>query len=91
MIAGRRRPGTSATARRDVGHLTDFTATPRMLFIAALAVPIGALGGCAAWALSRLIALITNLVWYQRLSADPVSAGATHHNPLLILGARPGS
>ncbi|MFJ9366541.1 chloride channel protein [Nocardia sp. NPDC101769] len=83
----RRRPRTSATARRDVGHLSDFTATPRMLFIAALAVPIGALGACAAWVLSHLIALITNLVWYQRLSADPVSVGATHHNPLLILGA----
>ncbi|MVU76339.1 CBS domain-containing protein [Nocardia sp. ET3-3] len=58
-----------------------------MLFIAALAVPIGALGAGAAWALSHLIAIITNLVWYQRFSTTTTGIGAGHHNPLLILGA----
>ncbi|MFI1913419.1 chloride channel protein [Nocardia sp. NPDC020380] len=72
---------------RDVGHLADFTATPRMLYIAALAVPIAALGTGAAWALSRLIGLITNLVFYQRIDTKLVAPGAIHHNPLLVLGA----
>lgn len=58
-----------------------------MLLIAALAVPIGALDACAAWVLSHLIALITNLVRYQRFGADPVYIGAVHHHPLLIIGA----
>ena len=38
---------------RTVEHLGDFTATPRMLTIAALAVPVGAAGAGLAWLLLR--------------------------------------
>ena len=55
--------GTSSS-NRDVSHLGDFTVTPRMLVIAALAVPVGAVSACVAWALLRLIGLITNAVFY---------------------------
>lgn len=72
---------------RDVGHLGDFTATPRMLLITALAIPIGLMGAAAAWVLSKLIGLISNLVFYQRLDTALVAPGAIHHNPLLILCA----
>jgi CIC family chloride channel protein len=55
----------------------DFTATPRMLPIAAIAVGLGVLGAYVATALLALIALCTNLFFFQRLSLSPVSP-ATH-------------
>jgi chloride channel protein, CIC family len=70
---------------RDVRHLGDFSATPRMLLITALALPVGAAAGVVAWALVRLIGLITNLVFYQRVASGLVAPGAVHHNPLLVL------
>lgn len=56
-----------------------------MLLIAALALPIGALSACVSWALLRLIGLITNVVFYQRIDTSIVAPGGTHHHPLLIL------
>ena len=58
---------------RDVRHLGDFSATPRMLVITGLALPIGALGAGAAWCLLQLIGLITNAVFYQRASTRLVA------------------
>jgi CIC family chloride channel protein len=66
-------------------HLGDFTATPRLLVIAAYALPIGALSAAVAWALLRLIGLITNLVFYQRFGTALVAPGDGHHSPALIL------
>jgi H+/Cl- antiporter ClcA len=66
-------------------HLGDFTATPRLLVIAAYALPIGALSAAVAWALLRLIGLITNLVFYQRFGTTLVAPGSGHHSPALIL------
>ncbi|MEO7053635.1 MAG: chloride channel protein, partial [Rhizomicrobium sp.] len=57
-------------------HLRDFTATPRMLQLAAMAAVTGTMGAGAAWVLLRLIALITNLAYFGRLSAAPVSLPA---------------
>jgi chloride channel protein, CIC family len=71
-----------ATAMR---HLGDYTATPRIVRIAAYAVPIGAVSACVAWGLLRLIGLITNAVFYQRIDTRLVAPGATHHHPLLIV------
>lgn len=73
------------TPARDVRHLGDFTATPRMLLIAVLALPIGGVAAVAAWALLRLIGLITNLVFFQRISATLVEPGAGHHPWWLML------
>lgn len=55
-----------------------------MLRIVAWAVPIGAAGALAAPALLRLIGLLTNLVFYQRISTRLVAPGVGHHQPLLI-------
>jgi len=66
-------------------HLGDFTATRRTLAIAAFALPIGALSALVAWALLRLIGLITNLVFYQRLGTALVAPGEGHHSPAVIL------
>ena len=70
---------------RDLNHLGDFSVAPRILAIAGLAVPIGALSAGVAWCLLRLIGLITNLVFYQRLGTALVAPGEGHHSPLLIL------
>ncbi|HEV7173221.1 chloride channel protein [Pedococcus sp.] len=77
----------NAAARRDVSHLGDFTTTSRMVVIAGLAVPVGAVSAVVAWALLRLIGLITNAVFYQRLDTRLVAPGAVHHNPLVVLVA----
>jgi H+/Cl- antiporter ClcA len=70
---------------RDVGHLGDFSATPRMIVIAILAVPIGAASACVSWALLRLIGVITNGVFYQRFDTHLVAPDGGHHHPALIL------
>ncbi len=72
---------------RDVGHLGDFTATPRVLLLALLAVPIGLVSAGVSWVLLRLIGLITNLVFYQRVETTIVAPGAQDHHPLVILFA----
>ncbi|MBN9545941.1 MAG: chloride channel protein [Alphaproteobacteria bacterium] len=61
-------------------HLRDFTATPRTLQLAAMAAVTGTMGAGAAWLLLRLIAVITNLAYFGRLSTAPVSLPA--HLPL---------
>src|ERR1700754_111204 len=53
--------------------LRDFSADRRLLILAAMALVVGSAGAGAAWALTRLIALATNLAYYGRWSADPVS------------------
>jgi H+/Cl- antiporter ClcA len=48
--------------------LRDFTATPRVLQLALMAVIVGSYGALAAWLLLRLIALFTNLAYFGRFS-----------------------
>ena len=67
----------SAPVRDRVDHLGDFSLSRRVLTITACAVPIGAAGALAALALLRLIGLITNLVFYQRVETRLVAPGAT--------------
>jgi chloride channel protein, CIC family len=68
-------------------RLADFAVDRRMLLMAALAAPIGALAAAAAWCLLRLIGLVTNLVFYQRWAVDLIAPGAQHHPWWLVLGA----
>jgi CIC family chloride channel protein len=74
---------------RAVG-LGDFTIQPRVLWIVAWAVPVGAAGAGAAFCLLRLIGLITNLVFEHRISTALVNPGVGHHSPVLILLAPVG-
>ena len=74
-----------STPVRDVRHLGDFTTTPRVVVITALALPIGAVAAVAAWALLRLVGLITNAVFYQRASTALVAPGAGQHRWWLVL------
>lgn len=54
-------------------RLADFTTTPRVIFITALAAVIGVLGAFVALALLRLIGLVTNLFFFQRWDTSLVS------------------
>jgi H+/Cl- antiporter ClcA len=58
--------------------LGDFTITPRVLWISALAVVIGLISSVVALVLLRLIGLFTNLFFYQRWGTALVSP-ANHH------------
>ncbi len=59
-------------------HLGDFTATPRMILISMIAVGVGLVSTCVAWALLRLISLFTNVFYYGRVSTAMVSPAANH-------------
>src|SRR5215831_5962945 len=58
--------------------LGDFTTTPRVLVISALAIVIGAVCAFVALALLRLIGLFTNLFYYGRWSSELVSPVGNH-------------
>ncbi|HEV2344251.1 MAG TPA: chloride channel protein [Actinocrinis sp.] len=66
-------------------HLGDFSLTTRVLPITGLALVVGAAGAGAACLLLRLIGLITNVVFYQRVSTALVAPGAARHSAALIL------
>ncbi len=76
---------TMALSHGRPSHLGDFTLTSRVLWIALLALPVGAASALAAYCLLRLIGLITNLVFYQRVATDLVAPGAVHHPIWLVL------
>ncbi len=62
--------------------LGDFTANARVIFISALAMAIGVLSAWVAWVLLHLIALFTNLFYFQRFSFADASP-AQHRLGLL--------
>jgi H+/Cl- antiporter ClcA/CBS domain-containing protein len=64
--------------RHSSDNLRDFSADRRLLILSAMALFVGTTGAGAAWALTRLIAICTNLAYYGRLSATTVSI-AGHH------------
>jgi chloride channel protein, CIC family len=68
-------------------RLGDFTVRPRVLLITGWALLVGGAGAVAALVLLRLIGLVTNLVFYQRVSTSLVAPGGVHHPWWLVLGA----
>lgn len=68
----------SANVERTEDRLADFTRDKRVLILSVMAVVIGALSAIAAKALVWLIAVITNLTFYQRFSSEFISP-ANHH------------
>jgi len=71
--------------------LGDFTTDWRVLPIAGLAVAIGLVSSVVAWALLRLIALFTNLFYYQRFDTRMVSPAANTLGPWAILAPIAGA
>lgn len=70
------KPVVSVLAVED--DLADFSTDRRVLLLSAMALVIGAIGSVVAYALIWLIAAITNLAFYHRLSAAPVIPQGHH-------------
>src|ERR1051325_8698729 len=66
-------------------RLADFTRDKRILLLSLMAVVIGVMSAFVAKALVWLIAIITNLTFYQRFSSDFISPTNHHLGPLVIL------
>src|SRR5437763_8425505 len=74
-----------STPSDQLPHLGDFTMTPRVIPIAALAVVIGIFAAFVAAALLKLIGLFTNLFFFQRVDTTLVSPAGHHLGPFVIL------
>ena len=68
-------------------RLGDYSVNPRVIVICAIALLVGVLSGLVADGLLRLIGLITNLVFYQRIATGLVAPGVGEHHWWLIVGA----
>jgi H+/Cl- antiporter ClcA/CBS domain-containing protein len=75
----------SKHSKRTSQELGDFTATPRVIPIALLAVGIGILSTFVASALLHLIAFFTNAFYYGRISTTMVSPAHNHLGWLALL------
>jgi H+/Cl- antiporter ClcA/CBS domain-containing protein len=58
--------------------LRDFTADTRVLVLGAMALVIGTMGAASAWVLLKLIALFTNIFYFQKLSTASMSFVGLH-------------
>ncbi|WP_432168824.1 chloride channel protein [Streptomyces sp. 1222.5] len=68
-----------------IAHLGDFHVPPRVVLIALLAAPVGAVAAVVAAGLLKLIALITNLSFLGRLGFGAAVPGDTGHRWLLLV------
>jgi chloride channel protein, CIC family len=73
------------TADRE-DRLADFTRDKRILLLSLIAVAVGVISGVIAKALVWLIAVFTNLTFYQRFSSEFVSP-SNHHLGILVIFA----
>ena len=67
-------------------RLADFTRDKRILLLSLMAVIIGVISAVVAKALVWLIAVFTNLTFYQRFSSDFISP-TNHHLGVLVIFA----
>ena len=65
--------------------LGDFTIDPRVLPLIAMALVVGTTGAGSAWLLVKLIALVTNLAYYGRLTTLTLPIAGTPLGPLAAL------
>ena len=74
------------TADHVEDRLADFTRDRRILLLSLMAIVIGVLSAITAKALVWLIAVITNLTFYQRFSSDFISP-TDHHLGIFVIFA----
>ena len=75
---------------KGVGHLADFKADRRIVVLTGMAVVTGLGGVVAAFVLLKLIALVTNLVWFGRISTAAVIMGQATRGPWMVLAPAVG-
>ncbi len=68
-------------------RLGDYSVDLRVVLISALALAVGAVAAVVADALLKLIGLITNVVFYQRVATGLVAPGGGAHHWWVIVGA----
>jgi H+/Cl- antiporter ClcA/CBS domain-containing protein len=73
----------ASTSLHHPRRLADYSADYRMLLLAAMATVAGTGGAFSAWALLKLIAFATNILWYGNFSF--AHAIITNRGPLLVL------
>jgi H+/Cl- antiporter ClcA/CBS domain-containing protein len=64
--------------------LGDFTADRRLLTLVAMALVVGAGGALGAWALLKLIALISNVIWLGKVSTTAMSFAHVQPSALMV-------
>jgi len=74
-----------ASAPKVQDNLSDFNRDQRILLLSLMAIFIGVISALIAYALVWLIGLITNLAFYQRLSADFISPANNHLGVFVII------
>jgi H+/Cl- antiporter ClcA len=85
-LTNHRTPRTpSANNHNGRDNLADFSRDGRVLLLSAMAIAIGVITALIAWALVRLIGLITNLSFYQRLSWDFASPAGERLGLLVLI------
>lgn len=72
------------TADQVEDRLADFTRDKRILLLSLMAVVVGVMSAVVAKGLVWLIAVFTNLTFYQRFSSDFISPTNHHLGPLVI-------
>jgi len=72
------------TAEPIEDRLADFTRDKRILLLSLMAVVVGVMSAIVAKALVWLIAVFTNLTFYQRFSSDFISPTNHHLGPFVI-------
>jgi H+/Cl- antiporter ClcA len=63
----------------------DFSADRRILLLSAMAFIVGCGGAFSAWVLIKLIALVTNVIWFGRISTANVSLAHATPNLWMVL------
>ncbi|MGC1304622.1 MAG: chloride channel protein [Caulobacteraceae bacterium] len=76
-------PQTPHGVRRHA--LADFKADRRLLMLIGMALLIGTGGAFAAWVLLKLIALVTNLVWFGRFDDASTSLAHAARTPWMVM------
>ena len=74
------------TADHVEDRLADFTRDRRILLLSLMAIVVGVLSAITAKALVWLIAVITNLTFFQRFSSDFISP-TNHHLGIFVIFA----
>ncbi len=75
---------STRSAKSDHG-LSDFSASPRILAIAALAIPVALTSVVAGLALLKLIQLTTNIAYFHEFSFAPLKLESLHLGPASVL------
>jgi CIC family chloride channel protein len=70
---------------KEWANLGDFTTDRRVLILALMALAVGTFGAFAAGALIRLIWLVTNVVWFGKVSAASISLARATPGPIMVL------